>query len=124
VESGAGGVTVDGIKGLVDRTVILSTRLPAPVLASVPQYRDFRYQLTAVGAPAPTLHIAEEISNNRFLISGGSPNGRVSWQVTGVRRDAYAKTNPIVPQVPKEPENRGTYLYPRALGKDEALRIK
>jgi len=32
---------------------------------------DFRYQLTAVGAAAPDLHIADEISENRFRMAGG-----------------------------------------------------
>src|SRR5262245_3537349 len=39
--------------------------------------RDFRYLLTAVGAPAPNLYIAEEISNNRFRIAGGAPGLKV-----------------------------------------------
>ena len=51
---------------------------------------DFRYQLTAVGAPGPNLYIAEEISGNHFKVAGGKPGGKVSWQVTGVRQDAYA----------------------------------
>jgi hypothetical protein len=32
---------------------------------------DFRYQLTAVGGSAPNLHVAEEVSENRFKIAGG-----------------------------------------------------
>src|SRR5262249_28293258 len=32
---------------------------------------DFHYQLTAVGGAAPNLHIAQEISENRFKIAGG-----------------------------------------------------
>jgi len=57
--------------------------------------RDFRYQLTALGAPGPTLYIAEEIQQNRFVIAGGTPGARVSWQVTGVRQDAYAEAHRI-----------------------------
>jgi hypothetical protein len=30
-----------------------------------------RYQLTALGGAAPNLHVAEEISENRFKIAGG-----------------------------------------------------
>jgi hypothetical protein len=33
--------------------------------------RDFRYQLTPIGSPAPQLHVAEEVSENRFRIAGG-----------------------------------------------------
>jgi hypothetical protein len=57
--------------------------------------RDFRYQLTALGAPGPALYIAEEIRGNRFVIAGGTPGARVSWQVTGVRQDAYAEAHRI-----------------------------
>jgi hypothetical protein len=32
---------------------------------------DLRYQLTAIGGAAPNLHVAEEISENRFKIAGG-----------------------------------------------------
>jgi len=53
--------------------------------------RDFRYQLTAIGAPGPSLYIAEEISGNRFKIAGGSPGLEVSWQVTGVHQARAAR---------------------------------
>ena len=31
--------------------------------------RDFRYQLTAIGAPAPNLYVATKVSGNRFRIA-------------------------------------------------------
>ena len=52
--------------------------------------RDFRYQLTSIGGPAPNLHIAREVSNNRFNIAGGISKMKVSWQVTGIRKDPWA----------------------------------
>jgi hypothetical protein len=57
--------------------------------------RDFRYQLTAIGAPGPNLYIAEGVKQNQFQIAGGRPYARVSWQVTGVRQDAYANEHRI-----------------------------
>ncbi len=60
---------------------------------------NFRYQLTPVGMPAPDLHIASEITNNQFTIAGGPPNLQVSWEVTGVRNDAWARTNPLEVEV-------------------------
>jgi hypothetical protein len=57
--------------------------------------RDFRYQLTAIGAPGPNLYIAEGVQQNRFRIAGGRPYSTVSWQVTGVRQDDYANENRI-----------------------------
>jgi len=47
--------------------------------------RDFRYQLTSIGAPGPNLYIARKVQNNRFAIAGGKPRQEVSWQVTGIR---------------------------------------
>ncbi|MGO9272412.1 MAG: beta strand repeat-containing protein, partial [Terriglobia bacterium] len=63
--------------------------------------QDFRYQLTAVGAPGPNLYVKEKIRNNRFRIAGGAPGAEVSWQVTGVRHDAWAKAHPLQVEVEK-----------------------
>jgi len=77
---------------------------------------DFRYQLTAMGAPGPNLHIAREISNHQFMIAGGQPRMRVSWQVTGVRHDAYAKAHPLQVSVDKPAGERGYYIHPELYG--------
>jgi hypothetical protein len=77
---------------------------------------DFRYQLTAIGAAAPGLHIAKEIANHEFSIAGGAPGMKVSWQVTGVRHDAYAKAHPLEVEVAKPADERGHYLHPEAFG--------
>jgi hypothetical protein len=52
--------------------------------------KDYRYQLTAVGAPGPNLYVSKKVENNRFSIAGGSPGMEVSWQVTGIRKAPYA----------------------------------
>ena len=78
--------------------------------------RDFRYQLTAIGAPAPNLHIAQKIQNNSFRIAGGSAGLEVSWQVSGVRQDAWEKAHPMVVEVEKPPRERGFYLNPELFG--------
>ena len=77
---------------------------------------DFRYQLTAMGAPGPNLHIAQEIASNRFTIAGGQPGMKVSWQVTGVRHDAYAKAHPLQVSVEKSSDERGYYIHPELYG--------
>jgi len=73
--------------------------------------KDFRYQLTAIGAPMPNLHIAVENSGNRFKIAGGTAGMKVSWQITGIRQDAYANANRIPVEQDKQPagmpESRG-----------------
>jgi hypothetical protein len=81
--------------------------------------RDYRYQLTAIGEAAPELHIAEEISQNRFMVAGGAAGMRVSWQVTGVRKDPWAEMNRIVVEQDKPESTRGTYLHPEAYGESE-----
>jgi len=78
--------------------------------------RDFRYQLTCIGGFAP-VYVAEEISENRFKIKGGSPQMKVSWQVTGIRQDVYAEAHPINVEEEKPPEEQGYYLYPELHGK-------
>jgi hypothetical protein len=73
---------------------------------------DFRYQLTSIGGPAPNLHVAQEISNNRFNIAGGKSGMKVSWQVTGIRKDAWAQANPLLVEEEKPENERGRYRHP------------
>ncbi|MCB0667330.1 MAG: hypothetical protein KDC80_15995 [Saprospiraceae bacterium] len=78
--------------------------------------RDFRYQLTVLGSFARAM-IAKEIDENRFTVATDRPNVKVSWQITGVRRDPYAEKNRIPNVVEKKGFNKGRYLYPEAYGK-------
>jgi hypothetical protein len=84
--------------------------------------RNFRYQLTCIGSFAP-VYVAEEVSDNRFRIAGGSPGMKVSWQVTGIRQDAFAKAHPIVVEEEKPAEEKGFYLHPKELGQPDSLAI-
>lgn len=83
--------------------------------------KDFRYQLTALGGPAPNLHILKELNNNCFTVGGGVPLSRVCWQVTGTRQDAWAKAYPMQVEEKKKPKDRGRFaaphLYPELRGK-------
>jgi hypothetical protein len=56
--------------------------------------RDFRYQLTPIG-DLVLVAVAKEISGNRFTIRTAKPHVKVSWQVTGIRRDPYANAHRI-----------------------------
>jgi hypothetical protein len=78
--------------------------------------RDFRYQLTCI-CGAALVYISEEIHANRFSIAGGKPGLKVSWQVTGIRQDAYANAHRIVPEVEKSPTEKGKLLFPVELGR-------
>ncbi len=79
--------------------------------------KDFRYQLTALGAPGPNLYVSEEVKDNQFKIAGGTPGMKVSWMVTGIRCDAYAETHPVNVEEEKPFEEKGSYLYPEAYKK-------
>jgi hypothetical protein len=78
--------------------------------------RDFEYQLTAIGAAAPGLYVAKEIDGNHFSIAGGKPGMKVSWQVTGVRQDAWANAHRIPVEEDKPANERGYYLHPDLYG--------
>jgi hypothetical protein len=84
------------MKNVYDGVVTLDAKGKATV--TLPAYfealnGDFRYQLTPIGGPAPNVHIANGVSNNQFKIAGGPPRAKVSWQVTGIRQDRWAKAN-------------------------------
>jgi hypothetical protein len=78
--------------------------------------KDYRYQLTVVGQFAQAI-VGKEIEDGAFEIHTDKPQVKVSWQVTGVRQDAFANANriPVVEQ--KTGAERGTFLHPEALGR-------
>ena len=84
--------------------------------------RDFRYQLTCLGGYAP-VYIAQEIQKGAFVIAGGTPGLKVSWQVTGIRQDPWANDNRIPVEELKPPEEVGTYLYPQGYGQPETMGV-
>ncbi|MGA9427529.1 MAG: hypothetical protein WBV33_20790, partial [Terracidiphilus sp.] len=73
--------------------------------------QDFRYQLTVIGQFAQAI-VAQEIANNRFTIQTDKPQVKVSWQVTGIRHDAYAEAHRVKVEEDKPAGERGTYLHP------------
>lgn len=85
--------------------------------------RDFRYQLTAIGAPGPNLYVAQEISGNRFMIAGGEPGTKVSWQVTGIRQDPFAEAHRIPVESVKPPNEAGKYVHPELYGLPESAAV-
>jgi hypothetical protein len=115
------------MKNVYDGVVVLDEKGEAEI--ELPDWfgalnKDFRYQLTAIGAPGPNLYIAEEISdkttnytsnnnkNSRFKIAGGTSGMKVSWQVTGIRKDPWANANRIEVEDDKPAKERGYYLHP------------
>lgn len=115
------------MKNVYDGVVVLDANGEAWV--ELPEWfealnKDFRYQLTPIGAPAPNLHIAEKIRNNRFKIAGGRPGMEVSWMVTGIRHDPWAEKNRIQVEQEKAPHERGYYLHPELYGQPPERRIE
>jgi hypothetical protein len=84
--------------------------------------RDFRYQLTVIGQFAQAI-VAGKVANHQFVIKTDKPNVEVSWQVTGIRQDAFANAHRIQAEVEKAPADRGHYLYPELVGASETARI-
>jgi trimeric autotransporter adhesin len=76
---------------------------------------DFRYQLTVIGQFAQAI-VSSRVSNHQFGIKTDKPNVDVSWQITGVRQDAYAKAHPLVVEQDKNARERGFYLHPELYG--------
>lgn len=109
------------MKNIYDGNVVTNENGEAVV--EMPDYfealnSDFRYQLTVLGTFAQAI-VAQKIKGNRFVIKTSSPNVEVSWQVTGIRQDAFAKKNRIRVEVDKEESERGLYLHPEAFNLPE-----
>ncbi len=107
------------MKNIYDGVVVAGSNGEA--LVEMPGYFDalnstYRYQLTPIGTPAPNLHIKAELSNGRFVIAGANPSQKISWQVTGVRKDAYAIAHPIVVEETKPPHEQGMFRHPEVHG--------
>jgi hypothetical protein len=62
--------------------------------------RDFRYQLTPIRSFARAI-VWREVSANSFVIRTGRPHVKVSWQVTGIRHDAFARAHRVKVDVAK-----------------------
>ncbi len=77
--------------------------------------RDFRYQLTVIGQFAQAI-VDQEVAGNRFAIRTNLPHVKVSWQVTGIRHDAWANAHRIPNEQDKPEGKRGLYLYPELFG--------
>jgi hypothetical protein len=84
--------------------------------------KDFRYQLTVIGDFAQAI-VSQEVQNNQFAIKTDKPNIKVSWQVTGIRKDAFAEKNRIPVEEIKQGADVGKYIHPDAFGLPESMGI-
>ena len=84
---------------------------------------SFRYQLTAVGAPAPDLHVSRPLADHSFDIAGGAAGLDVCWQITGVRCDDWARAHPLVADPSKSAEEKGLLVHPDLVGRPVDLSL-
>ncbi|WP_194814244.1 hypothetical protein [Nocardia sp. XZ_19_385] len=76
---------------------------------------EFGYQLTPLGEPV-TAAIATEIKDNSFTIRSDKPFARISWQVTGVRKDPWANAHRIEVEEAKPEHEQHYFLHPTEHG--------
>ncbi|HXU35475.1 MAG TPA: hypothetical protein VN937_03865 [Blastocatellia bacterium] len=81
-----------------------------------------KIRLTVIGQFAQAI-VSRQIKHNEFAIRTSVPSVEVSWQVTGVRRDAWANKDRIPVEADKKEGERGLYLHPDAFGQPAELGI-
>jgi hypothetical protein len=84
---------------------------------------DFRYQLTVIGQFAQAI-VQHEIKGNQFTIKTNKPGVKVSWQVTGIRHDAYANADRIPVEEDKPSAEQGYYLHPEVFGQPTSKSVQ
>lgn len=85
---------------------------------------NFSYHLTPIGAFA-NVYIKEEVTNNQFIIAGGTSGMKVSWMLMTERNDPYLQQYPEnkLVEVPKTGNAVGKYLQPALFGQPETMGI-
>jgi hypothetical protein len=84
---------------------------------------DFRYQLTVIGQDAHAW-VAQEVGGKQFKIGTNPAHVKVSWQITAVRQDPWAKAHPLVVEQPKNDRERGFYANPELYGQPEEKQLE
>ncbi len=98
----------------------VTTNAEGRAVITMPDYfdalnSDFRYQLTVIGTFAQAI-IEQEIEGAQFVIATDQPNVKVSWQVTGIRKDRYAEAHRIHVELDKQAHEQGNYRHPELFG--------
>jgi hypothetical protein len=105
----------------------VTTDLSGAATVTLPAYFsalnvNYRYQLTVIGQFAQAI-VFKEIVNNSFVIKTDKPSVKVSWQVTGVRHDAWVRNHPPMAEEAKPQQERGYYLQPEFFGQSQEKSI-
>ena len=96
-----------------------TVRLPAYATALA---GDWRYQLTPIGRFGQAI-VEREVRDGRFVIRTEHGGAKVSWSVTGLRHDAYARKHPFRAVQAKTGAERGRYLHPDLYGKPRSASV-
>jgi hypothetical protein len=62
------------------------------------------------------MHCNNDNNNSCFRIAGGASGMKVSWQVTGIRKDPWANANRVQVEEVKPDKERGYYMHPDLYG--------
>jgi hypothetical protein len=114
------------MKNMYDGTI--TTDAGGRAVVELPEWfeslnRDFRYQLTVIGQFAQAI-VAEKIADHHFAIRTDKPNVEVSWQITGIRQDAWANAHRTPVEQQKNARERGHYLHPELFGVPEESSVE
>jgi hypothetical protein len=90
-----------------------TVRLPAYATAIA---GNWRYGLTPIGTFGQAI-VAREVRDGAFVVRTEHPRTKVSWTVTGTRRDPYARRHPFRVVRSKTGRARGRYVHPELYGK-------
>jgi len=90
---------------------IVTSDATGTAVVNMPKYfealdRDLQYQLTVIGQFSRAI-VATRMANGTFTIRTERPNVKVSWQVTGVRQDAWANAHPVSVEAAKPSPDTG-----------------
>jgi hypothetical protein len=89
---------------------------------------DHRYQLTVIDEADSDefvmAKVVSKIAGNQFTIRTSAAFVEVSWQVTGIRQDAWAQANRIQVEVEKPAHERGFYRHPELYGQPPSKKIE
>ncbi len=119
------GVSAPEMKNVYDG--IVTTDDDGEATVTLPSYfgelnRDPRYQLTIVGDTFAQAIVSDPVDDggDTFAIRTDEPEITVSWQVTGIRDDAYARAHPLQVIERKTGAAAGEYLHPELFGHPHA----
>jgi hypothetical protein len=83
---------------------------------------NWRYGLTPIGTFGQAI-VAREVRDGAFVVRTEHPRTKVSWTVTGTRRDPYARRHPFRAVRSKAGRERGRYVHPELYGKPASRAI-